>query len=162
MHRVHYLFSCLFLSLSICFSPVICAKSCRLQFQFTTVCFWLMHLCHESSPQSLSLFIQHSPLYSFFFFCVYTQECKSEDSLQGRGKGFSLSDPSLPFIPPFAQSFPSPPFPFCVSLLPPFLPLCSYKHTVSPSTYSFNFYWLFIGQLLQVHWNCKMRKALLR
>lgn len=53
-------------------SSVICPKSCRLQFQFTTVCFWLMHLCHESSLQSLSLFIQHSPLYSFFFFSVFT------------------------------------------------------------------------------------------
>lgn len=102
----------------------------------------------------MSLPLSHFPYSSniplFFSPCVYTQEYESEDTLLGRGKGFSLSDPSLPFTVPFAQSFLASPFPFCVSLIPPFPSTCSF---------SLNLYWLFIGQLLQVHWYCKMKKG---
>jgi len=107
-------------------------------------------MCHEFSLQSLSLFIQDSPFFClfFFFFCVYTQECEPKNSLQGRGKGFSLSDLSLPFIAPFAQSFPAPPFPFSLSLSS----LIFSPHALpSISISSLNLYWWFIGQLLQVH-----------
>lgn len=63
-------------------------------------------VCHDLSPQSLSSFIQHSPL----FFLFTHSNVKYKDPLQGRGKGFSLSDPSLPFIAPSAHSFPTPLF----------------------------------------------------
>lgn len=91
------------------------------------VCFWLMHVSWVF-PSITFLIRPTLPFFLSFFFPVYTQECESKNSLQGRGKGFSLSDLSLPFIAPFAQSFPAPPFPFSVSLVPPFLPSCSSKH----------------------------------
>lgn len=123
-------------------------------FSFSSLqCIFGSCICVMSLPLNRFPYSSNIPLFfhSFFFSCVYTQECESKDTLQGRGKGFSLSDPSLPFIPLLNHfwlllSLPA-------SLLPPF-----------PGTYSFslNLYWLYIGQLLQVHWNCKRRKALLR
>ncbi len=143
MHRVHYLFSCLFLSLSICFSPVICAKSCSFSFSSLQCVFWLMHLCHESSLNRFP-YSSNIPLFIHSFFSVFThRNVNLRTHCRGEERDFplwSILFPSSSLCSIISVSS----FPFCVSLRPPFSPLCSYKHTVSPSTYSFHF----IGCLL--------------
>lgn len=87
-----FCFSCL--NLSIMYVSVQSSLLNHAGFSFSLLeCVLGSHHCVMSLP-----LIQPTFPYFFLFFCVYTLECESEDKLQGKGKGFSLSDPSLPFI----------------------------------------------------------------
>lgn len=128
------------------------------RFSFSSLeCTFGSCMCHESSLQSLSLFIQHSPFF-FLFSPVFTHR---NVSLRTHCRGEERDFPSLIYL-----------FPSSLPLLDHFRLLLSLSLSLSsllfsphalPSTYicSLNLYWWFIGQLLQVHWNCKMRKVLL-
>lgn len=129
-------------------------------FSFSSLqCVFGSCICVMSLPLNRFPYSSNIPFFIHSFFSVFTHR---NVNLRTHCRGEERDFPSLIHL--FPSSLPLLNHFRLLLSLSVFLCSLLFSPYALPSTYSFslNFYWLFIGQLLQVHWNCKMRKALLR